>query len=462
MSPLVPSCVWVRPQPLTELYGCIALASLVVLACVFVWSRRRSTASSTIVCAPLCESTSGRDEWVDCVRLVLTFFILTGHLAAIPCSYVPERTYWFGPFLVWTNLIAIPGFATLSGHLSKAPLTEGRASRLVIYVVLPYLFIKFLTCVWTAWTLRAVMFANPLIAFNPFDSEGNEWYLACLIQWRLALVVFQPLGRWPLVLVALVVGLMSGFWVPESSPGSTLRACSFFPFFAAGYAFDLGHVRKFLMSEERIAWKLLFRAVFLCTLGLLFLCPAFSGNFVTYSVGDLNFDYTTALPYFGATAARPPCGSEFRLSILHRLVRYELMVVMVVGLIAWVPSSPAMAYYGRNVMYPYLLHNLVLAFVAYSVPLSWWLLSPFTPGGWTWGSTLVIGPVLTLTLASAPVRLLARGVIEPTWASHWIFTPKNAAQFVVCKSAADGDLLPHALFEKCLTKAHTLYGPCKV
>jgi len=452
-----PLCPWERPQPLTELYCCIALATLVVLACVFAWSRSSTAASSTSVCAPLQEkATSGRDEWADSVRLVLTCFILTGHLAAMPCGIFSERLYWFSPFLVWTNLIAIPGFAALSGHLSKSPLTEDRASRLVIYVVLPYLFIKFLTGVWTAWTLRALVVdnpeLNPLFTFNPFASEGNEWYLSCLIQWRLAVTVMRPLGRWPLVLLALFMGLMSGFWLPEGSPGSVLRAFSFFPFFAAGYAFDLGHARTLLMSEECIVWKFAFRVVFLGTLGLLFCCPAFSGNFVTFSVGDLNFDYTTALPYFGANTARGMCGSEFRLSAVHRLVRYELMALMIVGLVACVPSSPAMAYYGRNVMYPYLLHNLVLTVTAYVIPLTWWSLSPFTPGGWVWASTLVIGPLLTLALASAPVRLLARGVIEPTWAAHLMFTPKNAAQFMVPKSAADGDLLPHALFAQCLRK----------
>ena len=50
-----------------------------------------------------------------------------------------ESRYWLRPFLAWINLFVMPGFAVLSGYLSRQPLNSLRAARLLIYVALPYL-----------------------------------------------------------------------------------------------------------------------------------------------------------------------------------------------------------------------------------------------------------------------------------------------------------------------------------
>lgn len=381
-----------------------------------------------------------REAWVDSARFVLMIFIVMGHYVAIPCSYIAEQSYWLAPLLVWINLFVMPGFAALSGYLSKGSLTQPRGGRLLVFVFFPYLFSKLIYWAWFSVEYRMVSFFDPFDAFN--NSLGLEWYLIVLVQWRLAIVLMSPLSKSALLGSALFIGLVSGNWVPSGSMLALQRACSFFPFFVFGYSFDLGHIRE--VVTRRTDCIVLLRSIFIGALGLLFFCPGFANLFMVNTLGDLNFDYSSAVsteagalkvgpygfPLILSPLPRTSCGTEWALSFVHRLVRYELGALMLLGLLTWIPSSAVIAQYGKFTMYPYLIHPWV--FELWLKPLMdrhmlalVSSLAPFAAGGYVWILAVLLAPVLTVALSTAPVRFLSHIVIEPTWLAPLILSAES-------------------------------------
>lgn len=409
---------------MTRLYGVVLLASLpLIIASRWIKLPEETT--------PLLRTDeSRRDAWVDAARMVLIIFVVLGHFASVPCIYMPEKQYWLAPFLAWINLFVMPGFAVISGHLSKGPLNSARASRLLVYVALPYLVSKL-----AIWFFNSCLQRSPQY-FNPFDTFNNgdvQWYLLCLIQWRLAIEALRPLGRPALLALALVIGLGSGYWVPSGSLMAMQRACSFFPCFVAGHVLDLNRFRAATQVSLGLRWAL--QLAFLGNLAVFFAWPRLSEPFFAGVLGNLDSDFT-----FSAGAPRALCGTEWALSFVHRAVRYELMILLLAGLIAIVPASPAWAGPGQHTMYPYLLHPWVcdLMFIpmlgrhpaAYMKSLG-----PFAQGGFVWAYVLLLAPLLTLALSSGPVRRIFAWMVEPTWAAPLLLTPENAAMFQPKKHA---------------------------
>lgn len=426
------SCVWTRPEGLTQLYGVVSVATIGVFALVRAsWTELCHVGKTS---APLLGPPT-REAWVDSMRFVLIVFIVMGHYAAVPCSYIAEQTYWLAPLLVWINLFVMPGFAVLSGYLSKAPLTSERVGRLLIFALCPYIFSKLVYWAWFSLEFHVVNYFDPFDAFS--NSLGLEWYLIVLVQWRLAIVLMKPFSPLMLLVISLAVGLVSGNWVPSNASLGLQRACSFFPFFVLGYSVDILRLREILTRSSGLT--ALFRAVFVGALALLFWSPGIARLFMANTLGDLNFDYASAISTQYIAKAGPvglapvimpqprtTCGSEWAFSFVHRFIRYELGALMLLGLGAWVPSSASLAQYGRHTMYPYLLHPWVFQLLfnpmmQRDLPALFRTLGPFSSGGYVWGYTVLFAPVLTLLLSIAPVRFLTHIVIEPTWLASLLF-----------------------------------------
>jgi len=436
------NCLYGQPEPLTQLY-CAASSSGALLALVLAEHWRNEPGSQDKVSAPLLGSqrSPARETWVDSARFMLIVFIVMGHYVAIPCSYISEQSYWLGPLLVWINLFVMPGFAALSGYLSKAPLTQPRVSRLLIFVFVPYMMSKMIYALWFSIEFNTVAWFDPFDAFN--NSLGLEWYLIVLLQWRLAIVLMSPLNKWTLLGSALVIGLVSGNWVPSGSSLALQRACAFFPFFVIGYSFDLGYVRE--VVTRRVGFRVALQSMFIGVLTLLFCYPALARLFMVNTLGDLNFDYSNVVPTVAGTGLkvgpaglapvmvalpRTTCGTEWIFSFVHRLIRYELGALLLLGFLAWVPSSSVMAEYGKYTMYPYLIHPWLfqlwlLPFMNRHLPALLSSLTPFSNGGYVWILAVLMAPVVTIALSSAPVRLLTRVAIEPTWLIPLIFSAEN-------------------------------------
>lgn len=421
--------------------SCASLAALAIARkCAQSWPGKAST--------PLLASPA-RETWVDSARFVLIVFIVMGHYVAVPCSYIAEQSYWLAPLLAWINLFVMPGFAALSGYLSKGPLTQVRLSRLLIFVLFPYILSKLVYWMWFSVNFQMVGWFDPFDAFSA--SLGLEWYLIVLVQWRLAIALMSPLSKWSLVGSSLAIGLVSGNWVPGSAALALQRACSFFPFFVLGYAFDLGHLREAVTRS--IGTRVVLQTGFLGILAVFFCSPGIANLFMANTLGDLNFDYTAAIPTqhhvdkvgpFGFMPAWPlvprdHCGSEWTLSFVHRLVRYQLGALLLLGLLAWIPSSSAMAQYGRHTMYPYLLHPWIfqlwlLPLMNRHLPALLGSLGAFSAGGYIWTLAVILAPVLTMALSTAPVRFLTGILIEPTWLGRLILSTESHAQLQPSKT----------------------------
>jgi fucose 4-O-acetylase-like acetyltransferase len=266
----------------------------------------------------------------------------------------------------------------------------------------------------------------------------------------------SPLSNVAMLACSLFIGLVSGNWVPANAALALQRACSFFPFFVLGYILDLGYLRETITRKRAYQWVL--RLIFVGFLLFFFCCPGVAGLFMSNTLGDLNFDYAGVVPVLSyeniseevkvlanglmpvvAPVPRDHCGSEWALSFVHRLVRYELGVLLLLGLLAWIPASPAMAQYGKHTMYPYLLHPwffqlCVTPIMARHMPALLQSLHGFWSGGHVWSYTVLLAPMLTLVLSSTPVRRATCIIVEPKWIAYALFSSDAMEQAKPCET----------------------------
>lgn len=301
--------------------------------------------------------------------------------------------------------------------------------RMLTHLIFPYVISK---VAWWLFALRGDPNTPLLNLFDTYSSGGLEWYIASLVSWRLLIALLSPVRPCFLMSLAIVLGLVAGYWSDNRSLFALQRTLSFFPFFVAGYLFDA------VAAERRLrvaSWvQVVARLLLFTILAVGVRHSETLSNFDLGTLGDLNFDYAS-LRVEGAGwrwQSREPCGLEFHLSWTHRFVRYALHSAASALFLAAVPTGKCFfTEAGSRTMYPYLLHPWVTSlgftplmncfphFVRYiNTPNVW-------PGGWFWLFWGACAFPQTLLLSSGPVILVFGCIIEPQWLGRLLLKPED-------------------------------------
>jgi len=370
----------------------------------------------------------GRSVWLDNARFLLIVTIILGHAISIPTMNMPEHSFYLQPILVLTSFFHMVSFSFISGVLSKPQLTKKRMGRVLTHLIVPYIVSK---VVWWLVALHGDPSAPMINLFDTYTTGGLEWYIASLVAWRLVIELLSPLRSQVLMLLALALGLVSGYWTNNRELFAVQRTLSFFPFFVAGYLFDAKGAELSLRASR---WIQIFARM------ALFTALAFGlrhqdvlSQFDLGTLGDLNFDYFSVRVEGAGWHWQPrePCGLDYHLSWTHRFVRYAVHFGAAALFLAAVPTDKCFfTEAGGQTMYPYLLHPWVTSFsltpMLQRFPgFGLYIMTPGPwPGGWVW---MVLGASAlpqALLLSSAPVRWFFSIIIEPEWLGHWLFTPE--------------------------------------
>jgi len=407
-------------------FGIIVTSPLLVTGFRKIWSLCGPEANPLAACAR-----GARSSWLDNARLLLICIIVSGHLISVPTLHLAESHFYLQPWIVWSSLFHMPAFSFISGMCSKSQPTLDRMGRTIILLAVPYFCSKL---AWWYYMYRTNGW-QAVPSFNPLDTYscgGVEWYLAVLVQWRLIVILFAPLKPAVLMTLAFVLGLSSGFWVPNVTILAQHRALSFLPFFVAGYLVDTQMVERLLRYSSLV--PNIARVGMLMSLIFAWRHPQITELFELGHLGDYNFDYTAVRVESAGWLwqGRQVCGLEYHLSWTHRMIWYTVSFALVAALLAAVPTQKFwFSNLGSRTMYPYLIHpwtsQLVIEPFFRGHPSLWYyvMVPGFHPGGWVWILLGVLSVPLAFFLSSYPVRFLFGWVIEPNWLANILFTKSS-------------------------------------
>ncbi|MBF0815833.1 acyltransferase family protein [Microbacterium paludicola] len=343
-----------------------------------------------------------RVPYWDNARFACIVLVVLGH-AIQRLTYDSDIAY--AMYLV-IYAFHMPAFAIISGYFSKAdPPSRRQMARVITDILVPYVIFEAL---W--WLTKGLFEGDP--DPNLTQPSWTLWFLLALGIFRLILP-YLALLRWPL-LWTVVISIGVGYLPNVDSTFSLARTLGFLPFFALGWWLRAHDVVGRLRLLERKAWWARASAV---AVFLLAGWAAWAGLETWHGMDMRNWlfydqDYSH---FLGET---PWWAGGVRLLLM------AVAVVLCAAFFVIVPRGEfPFTRLGTYTMYIYLLHSFVLY--------------PFRESGalrdleptWIWLPLVcLLSVVITVLLASKPVRWLFRPLVEPR--SRWLF--------------ADAALLPHA------------------
>ncbi|WP_130797629.1 MULTISPECIES: acyltransferase family protein [Streptomyces] len=326
-----------------------------------------------------------RDPWWDNVRYTSGTLVVVGH------TIEPLRDM-DGPLWLWmvTWALRLPVFVMVCGYFSSAgPLNLRESRRILESIALPYIFFSILQTLQVRWLEGEWKIYLGL-------PKWTLWFLLSLIVWRVALPYVVAL-RYPFTMT-VAASLAIGYFNEFGAEFSASRTVALFPFFVLGWKIKEGLFAG--LFERRWTRGL--------SVGLLL-----GSGVVAWLVRhDVRIGWTTmAAPYESQ--------AEFFGTYWAWVFRATLLawgIVMGLSLINLVPRRriPVVTYLGAGGMYIYLLHPLVLR------PLRETGIFERVDQRSEQLLIILAAVVLAALLASPPVRLLAKPVVQPS--VSWLFS----------------------------------------
>ncbi|MCW4386623.1 acyltransferase family protein [Salinibacterium sp. SYSU T00001] len=289
----------------------------------------------------------------------------------------------------------MPAFAIISGYFSKPGSPSAKQMQKVITdILVPYLIME------TIWTAVKAITEGP-DGFNPTQPSWTLWFLLALGFFRLILP-YLALLRWPLMwAVLLSVGV--GYLMNVDSTFSLSRAIGILPFFVLGWKLhEWNIIERWRVAGSALWW---FRggAVLVFTLSATVLWTQIEGW------REMNLKN-----WFFYDDSYVQLGGTFWWAGLVRLALIVAAVVLSAAFFVLIPRrSTWFTHLGQATMYIYLLHSFVLYPIRQTS-----FLREHSSVPWLIGM-IVVCVLISIALASGPVRRIFRPLIEPK--PRWLF-----------------------------------------
>lgn len=323
---------------------------------------------------------SARIPFWDTARWMTMALVVVGHVLE-----VGRGQPVVGAAYLLLYAFHMPLFAFLSGRFSTATPTRHHLVATVTGVAVPYVVFS------GAWGLLRVLVEGEGASVDLADPYWVMWFLLALFVWRALLPLVAVLRR-P-VLVSAVVGVGAPYMGAVGAEYDSARILGLLPFFVLGWA---SRERGWHPPAPTAATRLAAAAVLA------------AGALAAWVVlVPLGVQQPWAWTYYDAGYADLGAPQWWAGGV--RLVLMAAALVLAASFLALVPRRPSrMSAWGTATLYVYVLHGLPIYLARQ--------LAPLPAGGlplWVWGMLALGGVGLAAALASAPVRALARPLVEP-------------------------------------------------
>lgn len=332
-----------------------------------------------------------RNPYWDNARAITILLVVIGH-AIQPLNSQSDLSY--GTYL-FIYAFHMPAFAILAGYFSKAEPSREQVGRIVTDLLVPYLIME------TIWT--AVQFVvEGSTRVDPTTASWTLWFLLALAIFRLLLPLLARL-RAP-VTITIAISVLVPFFDNVDETFSLARALGLLPFFLIGWVlsdrgvmerarwFDRPRGSRTVVVTRAVAATLMIGALTMFLLGTDLWRSLRLGTWLYYSN-----------PYEEFAFENWWAGALMRLGLIG------IALLLTVALLVLVPRSPMpFSSIGQASLYVYLLHTFPL------YPLRQLDLTGEGAPAEVWFVGLILFSVLlTVLLASRPVKWLTRPLIEP-------------------------------------------------
>lgn len=270
-----------------------------------------------------------RNAYFDNAKVILIFLVVFGHMIQpfIGGSEGMNTLY------MWIYTFHMPAFIFLAGLFAKGSGNRKYIVNLARKLLVPYLIFQLLYTVYYLWLGKTGW-------QGIFYPQWSLWFLFSLFSWHILLVWFKRIPAMVSVSLAVIVGLIVGYFDEVGHTFSLSRTFVFFPFFLLGYWCSTTQV----MFLKRRSMKVVSFVVLTVFAVAIYFVPNLNSGWLlaSKSYGDLD------MPAYGGFA---------------RLLVYVTSAMMAMSVLAWIPKKNFwFTSLGTKTLYVYLLHGFFIQF----------------------------------------------------------------------------------------------------
>lgn len=279
---------------------------------------------------PTTTPVKGRDSYFDNAKFILIFLVVFGHLMQ---SYITEYAS-IRVLYIYVYTFHMPAFILISGFFAKNFRKPGYITKTMKKLILPYVFFQCIYSIFYYFLLGKSSFSIQL-----FAPEWSLWFLLSLFFWNIMLIGFAKLSARYAMPIAIVIGLVAGYFNQIDGYLSLSRTFVFFPFFLAGFYLTKQH---FQYLQTKLA-KWIGTGVIIAIVSFIIAHPALNENWFLGSKPYANFlDNRT-------------------LGVFIRLFVYAISFASISAFFSFVPKRQLFfTKWGKNTLYVYLLHGFFI------------------------------------------------------------------------------------------------------
>jgi fucose 4-O-acetylase-like acetyltransferase len=269
-----------------------------------------------------------RNAFFDNAKLVLIFLVVFGHMLQpfIDGSSGMKTLY------MWIYTFHMPAFIFLAGFFAKGSGNMAYIVNLAKKLLVPYLIFQLLYSVFYFY-IGKNGWQNGV-----FYPQWSLWFLCSLFSWHILLSFFKKAPALISVSLAVLIGILVGYFGEIGHTFSLSRTFVFFPFFLLGY----------WVTEDQVMW-LKRKSVKVASLIVLAVAGA-----AIYFAPEFNSGWLLASKSYG-DLGMPALGG------LARLLVYVTSAIMAISILAWIPHrNSRLTHFGTRTLYVYLLHGFLI------------------------------------------------------------------------------------------------------
>lgn len=273
---------------------------------------------------------------LDNLKFLLIFCVVTGHVLQ-RFTGTSELARVISFFIYSFHM---PAFVFISGFFSKKAVKEKRYYKIVEYFVV-YSIIKMMECIGT-------YLEKGRCSFRFFWENGPGWYAFAMAVFFSITMFIQQLEAKSALLTALLIGLLAGLDNHLGDHFVSMRICTFYPLFLAGFYFS---------KEKMIAWMqikrkyhLVFRSISTCILFLVGSLCYFKSEF-----------FHPCMMIFRGKYGYEQMGMSFAQGICSRFFCYIFWAILIIALLGAISEKKSVfSFLGQKTMAVYIWHTIVL------------------------------------------------------------------------------------------------------
>ncbi|WP_249869370.1 acyltransferase family protein [Oceanobacillus saliphilus] len=272
-----------------------------------------------------------RNSFFDNAKVLLIFLVVFGHIIQ---PFV-EGSAGMNTLYMWIYTFHMPAFILLAGFFAKGSGNKEYIFNLMKKLLVPYLIFQVLYTIYYFYIGRSGW------QTGIFYPHWSLWFLLSLFSWHILLYWFKKIPALLSISIAVMIGLIVGYFGEIGHTFSLSRTFVFFPFFLIG----------FWLTEKQIMW-IKHKAVKMISIAVM------AGLAVAiYYLPDINSGWLLASKSYSDLGMAQFGG-------IARLLVYVTAGVMVISVLAWVPKKNLglITDLGKRTLYVYLLHGFFIQF----------------------------------------------------------------------------------------------------